>query len=367
MTRSKGKGKPEPAERADALDELDSFLNEFGPGFRVKLYRLHPKTRKPAFVASFDLAEVSEDMIRDTYGGGTFQLRAYEHGADGVQYRGSRSVDIDAPPRDLSAKMEEETRSTKLERLELERQELADRLRDMTLEQRFDAFRRDMVALTAELRNPPAQADTRSPTELALEIVREMSALRPHVETPAAQVPQLLDIFRQGFELGRDGAAGGDPEAGYLRVVDRILPAISGLLGRPEPTPALPDNPPEDSVQEAPPVDLRTALGRYVPRLVTLAQQGKDPELWAAVVLEELPTVWVEELDTFLETQGGSAITTVLGWYPQLNPHRAWVARFVEALRPAPEEEEEGEAEEEEERAGAILGTIGVDGPPDPD
>lgn len=365
MTRSKRK--PEPPERTDSsLDELDAFLNEFGPGFRVKLYRLHPQTRKPAFVASFDLAEVSEDMIRDTYGGGTFQLRAYEHGGDGVQYRGSRSVDIDAPPRDLSTKAEAETSSTKVERLELERQELADRLRDMSLEQRFDTFRRDMLGILAELKNPPPQANQRNPMELAMEIVREMSALRPHVETPAAQVPQLLDIFRQGFELGREGAGdGGEPGAGYLRVVDRILPAISGLLSRPEqPTR---DNPPEEGVQEAPPVDLRSALAHYVPRLVTLAQQGKDPDLWANVVLEELPTVWVEELDTFLETQGGSAITTVLGWYPQLNPHRVWMSRFIEALRPDEDQEEQGDQEERPGTPGVILGTIGVDAPPDSD
>lgn len=330
------------AETADSLDELDHFLNEFGPGFRVRLYRINPQTRRPEYVSSFDFAEMDLDTVREHFGGGTFQFRAYEHSGDGVIYRGSRTVDIAGPPRDLSAKKEEETTPARVERLELERQELADRLRNMTLEQRFEALARDLSAKITELRSPPAQAEQRNPVELAMEIVRNMGALRPHVEVPPAQPPQFIEILKLGWDMGREGGGGGTELEGYERVLDRFAPAILGLLNRGEAR----DKPEEErSIVEAAPMNLREALRPWIVYLVQWATARKDPAVRATVIADSLPALWLTELSDFLTEQGGSAITTLLGWYPELEPHRPWLALFLEELRvqleEGPEEPEE--------------------------
>ena len=335
---------------ADQLDELDQFLQEFGPGFRVKLYRVNPTTRRPEYLSSFDFAEIDLDGVRQTFGGGSFQFRAYEQTESGVQYRGSRTVDIAGPYKDLSADLEVESAQARADRLELERQELERRLATQSLEQRFESFTQDIRHLVGELRNPPPQAHQANPTELALNIIRELGVLRPHVETPPAQTPQVLEILRLGFEMGKEGRAIGAGESepdGYMRVVDRFAPAIFKLLGTPDPgqLEAGPDQP--SPMESQPPMDLRSALKRFVPALVSWAEAGKDPDVRASLIIDELPTIWVQELDKFLITQGGSAVTTVLGWYPELQPHRTWTAALIEALRPDPDDGEATEVEVE--------------------
>lgn len=340
-------------ERDETAQSIDDFFGSLGGGgaLKVKLYRFHQRTGKPEFVGTFT-SDIDEDFVKENYGGGSFQFRVEERTSEGVKYRGAQTVHIAGAYRDLGADKEEESSQDRVERLELERQELADRLRDQTLEQRFDSFKQEMKGLISELRNPPPQAEQESPIKLAMEIARQMNSVRPHVETPTPQAPDILEILRLGMEMGAGQAGGDDDEGPYMRVLDRLEPFLARLLS-PDARAALenPDADPE-APQETQPVDLQSALAQWVPYLAEWAAAGKDPTARAMLVVDELPAHWMNQLDDFLEEQQGSAITTLLGWFPRLAPHRVWTEDFLEALRPGEDQDEDADAD-----AAPVLGT----------
>lgn len=325
---------------ADRADELDAFLEEIGgSGGKVKLYRKNPDHGRMEYVTTYG-PDVDLETVQETYGGGAFQFRAYRFTPDGQDYVGARTVHIAGAPRELGRKMKEEDQDERLERLREERDELRRELEGQRLEQRFESFRQEIIGLVRELRQPPPQAEQENPIRLAMELARQMNAhVRPHIETPPRESPDVLEIIKLGMELGA-GAGGGGEASGYERVLERFAPAINRLLGAGDGgrQPMTIPNPPP-AAGGGQPMDLRQALGMWVPYLAGWAQQGKAPEARALAVWDELPPLWQTELDEFLEDQGGSAITTILGWYPELAPHRAWLSAFLDALQPEPEED----------------------------
>lgn len=344
--------------RQEEADELDAFLEGLGGGGgKVKLYRANPDTGRQEYVTTYG-PDVDLETVQDTYGGGAFQFRAYAFTENGQEYRGARTVHIAGPPKKWGkASPDDETREDRIRRLEEERDELRHKLEMQGLEQRFDSFRTEMLGLIRELRNPPPGANDRNPMELAMELVRHMNAMRPHVETPPPDRPDIMEILRLGLELGQGSAGDSSP---YERILDRLAPALNGLFGaagsRPMTLPA--GAQPGAATPGGQPMDLRHALAMWVPYLSRWAAEGKDPNARASAVWDQLPPLWQQELDEFLVDQGGSAITTLLGWYPELSPHRAWLAAFLEGLQPYEEEDDEPA------RAGngPVLGTFGPGG-----
>lgn len=81
------------------------------------------------------------------------------------------------------------------------------------------------------------------------------------------------------------------------------------------------------------PTDFRGAFKLLAPRLAAWARAGSSPYVRADQTLEDLPPHLQESVALFLQEQGGSPLTTLLTWNPELAPYRPWLEAYVNRIR----------------------------------
>jgi len=350
MSRGRGRGPTAQVKEDDSgAMTVDRFLGQYMEhGGYVVIYRSHPRTKKQEYCGRRDL-EWSANMenVVEAWGGGTFQFRVYD--ADG-KYLKAFSVDVAAPFKDLTTATEPESPKEQEQRRAEEVQATEDRLRGLKMEERLFDFKREIVDLVRGVQTAPPQAQQQDFVTSTIALVKALQDIMvPHTQTPAADSPSPWDIFEMGLEFGRrDGGGDGDGNS-YATVLRTLGPRAFSLLekalggdaaamadaahqvgpGSPPPGEGpRPNPPPQDDTS----MTLRDALARWVPMLLAWADQRRDPALYANFVLDQLPPVWRDKLGDFLEEQGGSAITVLIGWFPGIATHRAWFSELLENL-----------------------------------
>lgn len=335
----------DPALELEPDQSIEEFLAGIGDdATKVVVYRYDPQTAKQDYCGSLPWPGVDvPEEIRKRWGGGRFSIRFYGPPTSDRQsgYVGHKMLGVAGPVRDLSRVLEPEAETERDRRRAEEAEARVAELERMKTEDRVTAALEELKGFVRELRNPPPAADQVAPFRLALELVREMQTrLVPHVETPLKDGKDMLELFRMGLELGRETAAAPGP---YDTVVERVgIPLVRILEARmSSPAPQLAaGNPPSG------PRDLRAALEPFVPHLASWAARGVDALTRADLIADELPLEWHDAVAELVSS--GSAVTTLLDWFPQLAAHRPWVETLVSGLREdlipeAPAEELAGE------------------------
>ena len=348
--------RPGPFEPEESVEE---FLAGIGDDAnRVVIYRYDSTTSRQEYCGSLPWPGVDiPEEIRKRWGGGRFSIRLYGPPTKERQsgYIGIKPLSISGPTRDLARAAELESDPDRDRRRADEAEARARELEALRREDRIVAGLAELKDFMADLRHPPAGALDASPFSMALELVKEMqSRLVPHVTTPLPDGSQFLDMFKLGLEIGRESAGGGGP---YDNVVEKVGIPLIRLLENRMGAQALPAGESAAAVPNPPPAgDLRGALAEVVPYLLEWAQAGRDAGVRADVVAEEIPEAWHDQLaDIVLD---GSATTRMLGWFPELGPHRAWVEQFVQGLRENLEEPETDQGDADATAAGGVeLGT----------
>lgn len=220
----------------------------------------------------------------------------------------------------------------------------------------MEMFNKMMDAVKALQPAPAAAASGGSPIDAvktAIEMMKEMreglSSMEPGSNPPdavavlAGQLPKMLDSVVQIMAAKAGG--GGD------------------MMTPPPPVPAQPApvagslpagvHPPAGDVQV--PMTIRM-MGSYVPRLVKLAQAGKDPALYAEVTVDNIPPNMMGYLREFCLRE--TAVDEVLQAYPHLREFEEWSREFFDAVRTVvlgedADDDEEGENGEAHGGAGA--------------
>lgn len=296
------------------------------------------------FCGNLPVQGFTPSVVKDYYGGGDFDLRAYGPStkSNSSGYLGRVGLAIAGPPKseDPDGTKGELARERKAREAAEDRAREAEKARG---EDRIAAALGEIRDFMREVRNPPPQAATADPFKMAVELVTHLSdRMEPHVQQlpqapvtdPMAITTAILETFRMGMEMGAMGSGEG---GGYMDVINRlgmplmrILDRMSGGNGAVEMVTA------GDGAQGAPqpeaPQTLKDVLAQWTPTITTWAASGANPELRADLVVDELPDTWLDELEGLLRTEGAGAITRVLGWFPDLMPHRVWVQRFLDRL-----------------------------------
>ena len=358
MTRKKDPNPPRgPELRAlDPVESVEEFLAGLGEDAdRVVVYRYNDLDSRQEYCGSLPWPAVDiPDEIRKRWGGGRFSVRL--HGPPNKEnksgYIGFKQLSIVGPAKDLSRTVEPEADTERDRRRAEEAEQRVAELEGLRREDRIVAALAELKDFVADLRNPPAAAADANTFRMVLELVKEMQArVVPHVETPVRDGSEMLGLVKILLEMVRDsGGGGGGP---YDHVIDRVGVPLLRILEQRIGTPA--QIPAETGEPNPPVTDLRGVLAQFVPYLVTWAEQGKDPGIRADVIADEIPPGWHDALAEIV--LDGSALTRLIGWFPELGPHRPWIEKLVHGLRenlsPAGETEEE-----EEEDAGAELGVL---------
>ena len=321
---------PEKADQIGNQEEIDAILRELcGPDSHhtVQIFRWSDSRNRYAYVRRQAAPEFTLDWIQQTYGGGKYNFRVMD-GA-GRHFK-SVVYCIEDLPKDPAAGGNGVGKGD------------ADPVREL-----LAAVVKQNEQILQLLAAGASSQQTKDPIETALRIVEVM---RPMHNPPATSaVKDMLDVFREGIELGAL-SSGGDS---VLPIVERLGKPLIDLLTRQQEIDAsikaLPAkvkldagaparisdggvSPAQPSASVSPGApslldQVRVSIGQLIP----LAQAGREPSVYSVVFLDQLPEELYQELLGL--SQREDFTTFILSQFPETKPHEAWFFEFLSALK----------------------------------
>jgi hypothetical protein len=339
---------PDPAE-LDSLDEWDAL--DDAEGLKFQVHKLPTRAgEREAYCYTYTGADLSLDTIRETFGGGTYRITARD---SKNQYAGSKRVSIiDLPKPPVTARDGEY-----LSRGERSGTEALTLIMKVMEEQG--------KLLTSLLTRPPPPPQS-GPT--ALELIQLIKAMEPKTSDP-------IGTLLKGIELGKSLGGGGDDEDGILGLGKSALGALAPLIAQQaaKPKPAMPAAAPSAQLT-APPATNGAAEPAATPKqenavpmddiqkkiawlrivtadLVARASRSKDPELYAEVLLDNLPP-FITEQEIFERMSEPDAIDKLAMLNPHVKQYKEWFEHFRKAVIDSFDEDEEAPPEVDSPDAG---------------
>jgi hypothetical protein len=268
----------------DTGDGLSAVLEQLGEGQGiVKIDRLRPDGRRPEFVAEVSAHEFSLAEIQQRFGGGEFVVTVLDSAR---KYRGRKTVSIAQPVASASPAPAAQAAP-----------------QQQPLERIFEKLAEQQQQLLATLAQRP-QVDEAT---VRARVLEELRAFR---EVSGAASPigpdKILDVLKTGVELARANAGGGDA-AGWpdivIKAIETLGPQVAELLSALKDRHA-PASPRPAMGASVPPVPAAPALSQggdmnatqetqllrqYLPTLIALAADNRDPALYADLILDQVP------------------------------------------------------------------------------
>ncbi len=320
---------PEDLEQLDVVEYLLSLGGDDGARYRVDRLPTKPGERQ-AFCNNYSREALSLDAIRETFGGGTYRITAYGQGS---RYVGSRTVTIADLPKSA------QPAQNPLGGLDLTA--LARELRggggpDNSMTMMTEMMRQNSELLRAIITRPePKQS---GPTTLEiLQMIREMNSVAPKSNEGSA-----VELLLKGIELGKEFSGSGGGEDSMLGLAGKGIEMLKPLIERgatpaapaapaaPRPALAAPAVQPavQSTTENDPMIRQLNWLRTQTQALCVQASRGKSPELYAEVLLDNLPS-FISVDDLLMRLKEPNAVAQLA----QLNSDVAKYAPWFEELR----------------------------------
>lgn len=316
-----------------------SLMAELGgvDGTRCTVYRAR-KNQPNVYVFACSPQEFSLDDLRDKYNGGAFRIFITRPGHTGVW----RNIPIYVE--EGAAKPEVSNGSETATLIAMMREGFQRQADVMKAALTPVAPAAEPITMAAILPQLPA---------IITAMAAAVTALRPPAPPPAAPAAKDngIDLFIKGVELARDLGGGGDGgDTSLMSILKELVKspmmaaAVESVASRapqmpqqvqqrpqlaaPQPTTVAPVPTPAPPAPEV--MTPNPTLAYYLGMLCTMSQNGKDPSLYADLVLDNAPD---ELLTPMLEADDGVAF--LAQFHPSVEQHRQWFAQLIAIIREA--------------------------------
>jgi len=329
---------PLPEEPDDLTENeiLRNLVDGWGEqaGF-VEVYRFAKKGGRQ-YLTRYDAQEFDLNLLQEEHGGGKYQVRL---STAKRKYLGAQTVEIYGAP------------------LEVEKTPEGAGLVEL-----FEKGQAEVRAMIEAVKNPPEAAEGKSVLENTLALLTAFQAMQaPYMEAlldkgrpKELSSKDMIDLLMQGINMGKEISPEADPYAG---VVNAFLPPLTKVLAEGGRDPSTPQpNPPGERprpVETVPRPPWALLLAPELPRLQKWASGGKDVELRAAVILDDLPEQAVPLLIEQLE-RGEEFVQEFFALFPATRPFGEWYRVLFRTIVEGWQWEEPEEVEEEVEGSEGI-------------
>lgn len=344
---------PEPApaplalmDAPDPHEQLESLLEQFGGGTDELTINVERKKGSRGMIGHLGTIEFDSelfDRVKELYGGGDYRGRVNVNG----KYRRSINFTIAGAPRDPDADTGATQESAPLSKLET--------ILTSVLE--------GQRALLETMKNPPREQGSRLGEfkEIA-EVMKAMMPAAPAAVAPVAPVSPLAalnEMLELQARLDERAPRGGGNGVDWSPVIEHGVKPLIGVIDKkleldreamnrrrpiavvqPADAPVAPLPSPETMTLES--------LAAHVPRparayLLDCAQRDKSPELYAELVLDQLPGDVVDRLPALLAPDDAAA--RLVAAVPEWAAYGAWFGELVDSIRASLAAPADGETE----------------------
>jgi len=355
---------------ADPLQELINEAGEDGTIYTVK--KIGGKPGEPTgYCAKYSAAELSLDVIRDSFGPGKYQIIGRDSQS---RYVGSKTVQIiesARPAQTHAAQPQVMTPADMLLAMQQQTQALVQALKPTGPDPILIELVRGMAARPVPVAPP-------GPT------IMEMLALMKEMRPDNSSAKESIDLLMRGLELGKElgGGGGDDSMMGLASKAMEMIPALAAAqpqqptpnprpqLPRPQPAPGITSHPEGVPAMNGPapakvapvatpegdPMFTKLNWLRVQTRaLLNQAARGKDPGLYAEVMLDNLPP-YIGASEILERMKSPTAIDDLTTLVPEVANHRVWFESFRVAVVDFLEGNEDDDGDTDDAPEGDPLG-----------
>jgi hypothetical protein len=307
--------------------DLETLMAEIGPQTKkVSLYRQDDKSAtKWHYLTKQDVSEFTMETVKQEFGGGNYKARFIdERGVYITQFL--FSIDPRFKPQLISSTSFSVPPGVSITGDPSGLGEIRETLKQITL-------------ILAQL-SQKKEVDPLSGMEKLVAIITPLIQREPsHTPEASAGVEKYIDMFTKGMEMGQ--AMNGDS---YLPVVEKMGMPLLNMLGelvkngkgvQAKVAQAVPTNVqvPKEKPQTVPatpgtPNTLERYLQFYIPQLIALAKQDKDPALYADLMLDQIPEQFLSTLHQLLLQP--TLIEQLVGVHPEIKNYEQWFKDFIQ-------------------------------------
>lgn len=283
----------------NAESDIENALKSVPGGVTtIKLYRVLPQGGRPKFLTELSPEEFSESNVKEMYGGGSYKIRAQKsNGKWGVSM-----FDIEGFPKKLKpTDMEEDPDEEEEETPAPQPQQVVQQTNS------FDAFTMMKMMQAAEDRGEAR-------------MMKMLELMRPQQQSPDV-TKQVFEIVEKIAPMMAGGDGGGSPWmmalTQFKEPILKIVDSIQIALQRPSVVPSGPPPQVHAHVQPNPPQPkeddmLKLLIRQYLPVFINAARQNGSPDLYADMILEQIPQTMYPKLEQWLSTSA---------WFEDVKSH----------------------------------------------
>lgn len=319
----------------------------------ISLKRQNERTKEWEYVTKYSVEELAEsgdlqERVKDEHGGGKYRGRIY------LEDRSVRTVTFSIDPRFKPQVVLPPTPSG------VSGVPPAEGLGEIKL------LLQQLITLQLNGGSKP----TLDPMDMMKSMSEVMRNLQPSAPVAPASAgsgfSEAFSIFKQGVEMGQ--AASGGEGLGYLPVIEKLAPPVVEALNRLTASRAPVQHPVVAKVEQSnggQPLKVPTPstpeqyVQSYLPRILGLAAAKRDPQLYADLVLDQVPVEARDSVYGYLDALSNrpDAIVYLSSLHPGVKEHEAWFAEFLTAIRETFAEETAHEPE-----TSSVGSTVDADG-----
>lgn len=340
------------AEDMEAYEEWQRIRSEFGEDEGKVILKRRNAKGQLAMLDIMSVADFSIDRVMQDWGGGRYIAAAFKNQAKmgQIQFEIDESIPKRTPIKEtpqsqavatVHGPASEDPRIAALER---------------SIRSQDDLMKTLITAIVSKQGNGSGE----SALEMGLKIAEMINQRTPAAEKPS--FADLKDIFLAGIEA-KQAAEGGGEEEGYMPVLKAFAGPIAKVLdqavthdrSRMVAAGSVPVQPHAPLPAAAPPPALPPGLGwlihlqPHLPTLLGWAKAGKDPDLYAEVILDNIEPG--AQMEIAQATQDPEFVSKTLAALPMFVPYSAWATAVLtnmkELLLAPPESEGGGDSAQE--------------------
>lgn len=273
----------------NAESDIENALKSVPGGVTsVKLYRVLPQGGRPKFLTELSPEEFSETNVKEMYGGGSYKIRAQKsNGKWGVSMFDIEGFPKRLKPSDIEEDPDEEEEETPTPQPQQVVQQSSS----------FDAFAMMKMMQAAEDRGEAR-------------MMKMLELMRPQQQPPDV-TKQVFEIVEKIAPMMVGGDGGGSPWmmalTQFKEPILKIVDSIQIALQRPSVVPSGPPPQVHAHVQPnpaQPPSEddmLKLLIRQYLPVFVNAARSNGNPDIYADMILEQIPENMYPRLQQWLE------------------------------------------------------------------
>lgn len=316
-------------QEADVLAELRGLGADNEHRFTVSRISSKPGEQQ-GYCATYNAGDLSLDNIRDQFGGGKYRIRVTDSAG---KYVTMRTVEIVSLPKPTAAPAQQQAASPDLQGMVTA---LAAALKPQGGGMDIQALMLAMMNNQAEMLKAIATGRPQESLKLT-DILTLMNA-----SNKGGGASDAVATLLQGVKLGKEFAGG---ETGMLDVAREGLGVLSTLITREQDTTATPAqlaapartsagngaaSTPKPNNAGDPMFQKLQWLRAQIAGLVNQAARGKDPELYAEVLIDNLPGFFTAD-EIMAKLQEPNAVEQLAMLDGRVRQHAEWFEHFRQA------------------------------------